>query len=306
MDQFTRTPVKGLLTHNSDPLEAGSQLGVLSGLVGAEAPTLNDGSEVKLSITPIGSLRVTEANETERQVDIRSVAGEPITVGEGEVTPNTPRIAIADDNVVRVSKNNEDNAIDNTIYFQESNATSVADFGAGATTPATKRVVIANDQTAVRVSKNNQDNDENNSIWTTLTDGTNQVGTTSNPLFVQSDFSNGVAKYTFAQQTCEINTPEGTDITSDVITNGTTGELSQVTVSSSVRIKATISATDGTTTTPIAVVFVDAGNTFSFKPIDNATFQQVGGPNSRFVVNAVNLDNLFGADTYVTFEYYEN
>jgi hypothetical protein len=301
-DQFTPTPVKGLKSHNATA-PTNDNVAALVGVASNSAPSYVEGNEVKHSLTLLGSLRVTDANETEREVDIRSIAGAPITVGEGNVTANTPRIAIADDNVVRVSKNNTNNAVDNTIAIQESNGTGFADFGAGATTATTKRVVIANDQSAIRVSKNNNDNAVANTIWTTLSDGTNQVGTSANPLFVQSDFSAGTPKSSFGTATAVAAGAQST-IAGAAIAAGKTGQLAQVVVSASVRFKATVERFDGTNPVTVAVLFGDASSTATFKPVDNSLYTATG-TGSKFQVTVKNLDNLFAADIYSTIEYYE-
>lgn len=289
--------VIGSKTNNSSAPTA-DNIGALVGIATTASPTYTTGNLVALSLDTSGNLRV--------GANITSVAGNAVTTGNGVTSSGSQRITIASDNTpftVKISKDANANALTNPIYNQNTNGTTTVDFGSGAITSATPRVVVANDQ-FLPVSKNTSSNAANNAIFTTLSDGTNSVGTVSNPLYVASDGIAGSARFSYLTQT---SLAAGTSVTlsASAITTGKIGQLYQVVFSSSVRVRCEVQSFDGNTATTLAVLFAESDTLGRYMIALPSAFTRAGGATSVFRVVLKNMDNVLAADVYATIEWLE-
>lgn len=132
-------------------------------------------------------------------------------------------------------------------------------------------------------------------------------GTDSNPLVVITDATPAGTQTADYQTEANVASGAQVDIDSTPITDTVTAELSQFTISSSVRVKATLQLFDGSTATDIVTVFVDANFAYSWSPKVPSTCSVVGdaGQTAAFRLVVKNMDNLRTADVYATFEYNE-
>lgn len=326
-DQFTPLPVKGLKTNNSTA-PTNDQVPVIAAVATTAAPSYTEGNEVKLSTTLGGSLRV---SITDAQVEVTNDAGSPLPISRSttvnsatngiftqitngttanattaplfaQLTNGTANNSTTAPIFATISNGTANNSTTAPLFAQLTNGTTNLASGSG-TAAGSLRVAHATDVT-VTVSPNQEANALTNPFFTRLTDGTNPIGTTANPLFVQSDFSVGAPKSTSVQST---NTAAGasTTLNGASITAGKTGQLAKVTVTASVRYKAVIESFNGTTATTLAVLFGEGYSTQEFEPVDNTLFQQAGGTGNVFRVTMTNGDNVFAADLYATLQWFE-
>ncbi|WP_373088704.1 hypothetical protein [Zhongshania sp.] len=134
-----------------------------------------------------------------------------------------------------------------------------------------------------------------------------EVGTTSNPLVVSTDATPAAdSKYTYGTAT-SVAAGGSDTISSTAPADTVVAELTQVTVSSSVRFKAIVELFDGTTATPVAALFGNANDTKTFTVATPEAMQITGntGGTAVFRVSVTNMDDFFAADMYATFEYNE-
>lgn len=225
-----------------------------------------------------------------------------LNVGTGTAAGSL-RVSPATDVTVNVSRNQTANSTTNALFAQLTNGAANLTSGSGATGTDTLRVNVATDNT-VNVSRNQTANSVTNGIFTTLTDGTAAIGTSTNPLFVQSDFSTGAPKAT-AVTTASVAAGASTTLNGASITSGKVGQLAKVWVTASVRYKAVVESFNGTTATTIAVMFGEAYTTQYFEPVDNTLFTQAGGTGNVFRVTMTNGDNLLAADLYAHIQWFE-
>lgn len=133
----------------------------------------------------------------------------------------------------------------------------------------------------------------------------NSIGTDANPLVVQTDPN--PATTDVLEAVSSVNLASGASVTLDgaSITDAVEGRFKQITVSSSVRVKAVIESFDGTTATTLAVIFVDANEFGVWSP--GGIVAQTGNPGGTalFRVTLTNMDNFFAADVYATIEHEE-
>lgn len=148
--------------------------------------------------------------------------------------------------------------------------------------------------------------DLNGSSRVTLLDANgNSIGTDANPLVVQTDPNPATTDVLEAVSSSDLATGASVTLNGASITDAVEGRLKQITVSSSIRMKAVIESFDGTTATTLAVIFVDANTHAVWSPKGIAS--QVGNPGGTalFRVNITNMDNIFVADVYATIEHEE-
>lgn len=177
--------------------------------------------------------------------------------------------------------------------------------GNGVTGTGSQRVTIASDNTAfaVKVTANGTTNALSAPIFTQLSDGTNAVGTPTNPLVVDNVGVVGTSKFK-ALTSASLAAAGSVTLAGTAITTSKTGYLQQVTVGASIMQKVTVQTFDGTTATTLAVFFVPAEETFVWRASTNLMFPFAGGAAEVFQVTIKNMDTA-AADVYATLEWTE-
>lgn len=132
-----------------------------------------------------------------------------------------------------------------------------------------------------------------------ITDGTNFLGTTANPL-VTSTGAAGTLVDSYQTSSALASGGSVTLDSADVGGVGVTGKLVEVTASSSVRTKVRVGTWDGATFTPKRTFFVEANQYLIYQPkeIDEITVTGSAGANDKFRVEFTNMDNTSAADVY--------
>lgn len=167
-------------------------------------------------------------------------------------------------------------------------------------------ITVDSGAASLAISVNTSANAVNNPIFTKLTDGTNALGTSSNPLVVSNEGAGAGTLVDSGLLTSSALAAGGSaTLSSADITNSTTGKLIECTASSSVRLKVTVEVFDGATPTSKRVFFVEANQNFVYQPADRDEITQAGGAGKKIRLTIKNMDNVSAADCYASITHVE-
>lgn len=301
-DQFTPEPVKGLKTNNNAAPGA-DNVGTLPAVATTSAPSYTTGNQVALSTDLTGNLRVAGTFSTSgtQDTNLKQINGNTVLAGNGTTGTGSQRVTIASDNTPFAVKT--DQTTHGTTDLVAADITKVAgtaiSVNSGVNDAGTIRVSPATDS-ITKVSATSAANGATNPIFTKLTDGTNPLGTNSNPLVVTTEGSATGTLVDAGQLTSTSLAAGGNATLAAVAVTSGTAKLLEVTASASVRIKVEIQTFVSAAATTVRTFFVKENDYFVYKTIDRDDITFAGASGNKFQVKITNMDNALAADVYAT------
>jgi len=226
---------------------------------------------------------VVEVANSAAAINQARIAGNAISTGSGVLGTGTQRVVLATDQpVIPVSDNGGSLTVDGSVSI-------------------TGAVEVANDAgNPLPISATTGANALTNPLFTRLTDGTNAIGTGSNPLSVTFDGATGTLVDSGRLTSAALAAAATANLDSANVGAGLTGKLLEITASSTVNMRVDIIRVEASNTTSRTFI-VAKGTPFTYRPTDRDAITVAGAASGRnFRLAITNLDNNQAADVYAS------